>query len=412
MGVIAFDARSVRKVYTGLGRVAGNLIRSIAHLDDENEYILIQRSSLKEPIVSDRRFRIVYFPYDIASLRNAFYFGRILQRYQPSVYHSLRDFLPLCVPNTVKTVVTAHDFNWVQRPSIAAPVPWKGWVNSLYGQPMHAHTIRVADHIVCISQQTKRDLFSLYPETQKPVSVIHHGVNREDFGYGNIGSKIRVYGKTRYILSVGHGRPYKNPEGTMRAFARIKRQPRHVDVRLLVVGRGDTRSRLQALARRLNIENHIDFVGLVSNAELAFLMQHALLLSFPSLWEGFGLPVIEAFTFGCPVIASNVASLKEIATGAAWMINDPGSVTEIAAAMRTIINNISVRERLRQHGLKRAKQFTWDRAAQAYVEIYKQLMNEIAFEQDLRTVKHYVRDHGVQKHPLKVPQPQTLRTPK
>jgi len=397
MGVIAFDARSVREVHTGLGRVAGNLIRNIARFDDKNEYLLIQRTSVTEPIISDPRFRIVHFPYDIASLRNAFYFGRILQRYRPSIYHSLHDFLPFCVPRTVKTVVTVHDFNWIQRPSIAAPVPWKGWMNSLYGRPMYAQMVRVADHIVCISNQTRQDLFYLYPENQKQVSVIHNGVSREDFNSGKVSADIRRYRECRFILSVGHGRPYKNPEGTLCAFAQIRREPRHADVRLLVVGRGDTRSRLQALARQLNIENHIDYAGLVSNAELAFLMKHALLLSFPSLWEGFGLPVIEAFAFGCPVIASNVASLKEIATGAAWMINDPSSVAEIANAMRTIINDNSVRERLRKQGLKKAKHFTWDRAAQAYVKIYKQLMSETAFARELGTKKHDIREHNVEK---------------
>lgn len=374
MGLIVFDARNVRIEPSGIGRVAENLIRHIAEIDYENEYLLIQRPALREPIVSDPRFRVIHLPYEIASLRNYFCFGGVLQRYRPAVYHSLHSFLPFGVPRTVKTVVTVHDFNWIQRPSIAGPRPWRGWVSGLHGRPMHAYTVRVADHVVCISEQTKKDLFQLYPNTTTPVSVIHNGVDPAEFCTGDIRSQIRRYGDTRFILSVGSGRPSKNPEGTLRAFTLIKREPRHADLQLLMVGKIDTLPQLQASVRKCGIVRDVDFVGMVSDAELAFLMRHALLLSFPSLWEGFGLPVIEAFAFGCPVIASNVASLKEIAAGAAWMINDPASAEEIAAAMRTIINNRSVRERLRGEGLKRAASFTWEKAARAYVDIYNQLI--------------------------------------
>ncbi len=94
MGMIAFDARSVKPYQTGLGRVAKNLLRSLAKIDHENEYLVIQRADMKEPIVADPRFTVAYQPYDIASIRNAFHFGLMLQSYNPSVYHSLYSFLP------------------------------------------------------------------------------------------------------------------------------------------------------------------------------------------------------------------------------------------------------------------------------------------------------------------------------
>ena len=376
MGIIAFDARNVQAKQTGMGRVAENLIRHIAQIDLENEYLLIQRADLRTPIVSDSRFRVIHFSYDIASLRNYFCFGKVLGRYQPAVYHSLHSFLPFAIPNNVRTVVTLHDFNWIQRPSIAGRSRWRGWVSRLHGQPMHAYATRVADHMVCISEQTKRDLFSLYPDTQKPVSVIHHGVNRRELASGLIGANIQKYESSRFILSVGSGRASKNPEGIIAAFAKIKYEPRFADIRLLFVGQIDAAAKLQASVRRRGVENNVDFLGTVSDVELAFLMERALLLCFPSLWEGFGLPVIEAFAFGCPVIASNVASLKEIANGAALMIEDPNSVEEIAQAMWKIITDTSVGERMRREGKKKAASFSWDKAARGYIGIYKRLMKE------------------------------------
>lgn len=359
---------------TGIGRVAENLIRHIAQIDLENEYLLIQRADLRTPIVSDSRFRVIHFSYDIASLRNYFFFGKVLGHYQPAVYHSLHSFLPFGIPNNVRTVVTLHDFNWIQRPSIAGRSRWRGWVSRLHGQPMHAYATRIADHIACISEQTKRDLFSLYPDIKKPVSVIHHGVNRYELWGGVIRSNIPKYAGSRFILSVGSGRASKNPEGTIAAFAKIKREPRFSDIRLLLIGHLDTASKLRATVRTRGLENDVDFLGTASDAELAFLLERAILLCFPSLWEGFGLPVIEAFAFGCPVIASNVASLKEIANGAALMIEDPNSVEEIAQAMWKIITDTPFRERMRREGKKKAASFSWDKAARGYIGIYKRLM--------------------------------------
>jgi len=191
-----------------------------------------------------------------------------------------------------------------------------------------------------------------------------------------ISKKIRRFKNTRFVLSVGSGRPTKNPEATLGAFARIKRDGHHRDVRLLMAGRIDRPSRLQRLAQKNGIGDQVDFIGVVSDAELTFLMRWAQLLSFPSLWEGFGLPVIEAFAAGCPVIAANIASLKEIATGAAWMIQDPRADEEIAQAMTAIIGDEAIRKKMRRDSLQKAEDFTWDKAAQSYISIYRQLLQE------------------------------------
>jgi glycosyltransferase involved in cell wall biosynthesis len=376
MSLIALDARSIRKIETGLGRVAKNMIRSLAQIDVDHEYLLIQRSEMETPVVSDPRFRPVYVPYDIASLQNTIFFSDILKQNRPTVYHSLYSFFPLNIPDQVKTIVTIHDFNWIQRPSLAASAAWKGVVNYCYGSPMHAHATRIADHIVCITGQTRDDLLHLFPETRAPVTVIHHGVDAVGLSTGEVRPEIKQYQGKRFMLCVGNGRPYKNPEGTLDAFAKLKKDSSTQDIKLIMVGRGDRKSHMKSRARKAGVEGDLDFVGMVSDAELAFLMQQALLLSFPSFWEGFGLPVIEAFAFGCPVIATDMGALKEISGHAALMIKDPHDIDEISRAMHTIIHEPSTRERLRQAGLERAAAFSWDKAAQAYLDIYIQLLKD------------------------------------
>ena len=374
MGLIAIDARNVRQGQTtGLGRVALNLIRHIAALDDQHEYLLIQRTDLEAPIVSSPRFRAIYLPYDIASIRHYFRFGRVIARYRPTVYHSLHSFLPLDMPKNIKTVVTVPDFNWIQRPAIAGKTALRGWLSSLHGKPMHAYSIKIADQVVCISHQTKKDLFALYPHTTTPVSVAHLGVDAEALRIGPVRPEITRYTESRFILSIGSGRASKNPEGTIRAFAHLIGRPGYEDIRLLMVGRIDALPKLHMLVQKLGLEDDVDFTGMVSDAELAWLMTHALLLSFPSFWEGFGLPVIEAFALGCPVIASDISALTEVAGGAAWMIKNPHDVDEIFQGMQTIIDDKNIRDRHIQDGLRRAASFTWEASARSYLDLYHHL---------------------------------------
>ncbi len=370
MATIGFDARSVRTVSTGMGRAAHGLLKKIAQLDNHNDYVVFQKKELAQPLVDNDRFHTVHVAYDIASLQNQFLFARILTRHGVDLYHSLNAFLPFRLPLNLKSIITIHDFNWIQRPALSAPSSWRGYANGVYGRIAHRYATSRADHIVCVSGQTRVDLSQLYTHVNQPVSTIHHGYELNFIDSEEISASIRQLQKRRYILSLGNGRPYKNPEGTIKAFARIKSNPEHKDVLLVMVGRGDRTPYLRRLVERNKLEEGVLFFGVVSDAELASLFKHALFLSFPSRWEGFGLPVIEAFAQGCPVLASTAGSLLEICDDAAVMIKDPESVEEISHAFDSLIRDQGLREKLRVRGLQQAKRFTWDSAAERYLAIY------------------------------------------
>ena len=370
MAIIGFDARSVRTISTGLGKTARCLLKKISELDTNNQYVVFQRKELPEPLIKLDRFRTVLVGYDIASLRNQFLFSRVLSEYNVDLYHSPNAFLPFALPTGLKTIITIHDFNWVQRPALAAATTWQGHINGIYGRFAHRYAVSRANHIVCVSNRTRKDLHQLYPADPKTVTTIYHGYELDSMESETVATKVHELGTRRYILSVGNGRPYKNPEGTVKAFSKIKADSNNQDVLLVVVGRGDSTPYLRRLVRRHGIGDSVLFLGMVTDSELVFLFKNALFLSFPSRWEGFGLPVIEAFATGCPVLASTAGSLPEICDGAAYMINDPESITEIAHGFDSLIHTSSLRTQLRKRGLQRAQRFNWNIAAEQYLAVY------------------------------------------
>ncbi len=282
MAFIGFDARTVSAVTTGMGRVARCLLDEIVHLNTDHQYLVFQRSELKQPIIHHDAVRTVHVGYDIASLRNQSFVFDLLRKYHLDVYHSLNAFLPYWVDSQLKSVITVHDFNWVERPSLSAPKPWIGYINGLYGKCPHWYSVVAADHIVCVSDQTRVDLQTLYPSVQSPITTIHHGHQQSNTPAPAVRPVISAFRGRDYILSVGNGRPYKNLEGTIKAFSRLTKTQLKQDVSLVIVGRGDTKAKLKKLVAKEKVGDTVIFLGMVSDSELQFLMTNAHFLSFPS----------------------------------------------------------------------------------------------------------------------------------
>jgi len=173
-----------------------------------------------------------------------------------------------------------------------------------------------------------------------------------------------------YVLYVGDMRPYKNVGAALRAFAAMSRP----ECRFVIVGNKDTKDShpLEELVSELGIAGDVEFTGFVSDAQLAELYCGATALVFPSLWEGFGLPPLEAMASGCPVITSNVASLPEVC-GEAVEYVDPTSVDSIRRAMERVIREPALRQDLRGRGLERARLFSWDRTAREVWQVLESI---------------------------------------
>lgn len=231
---------------------------------------------------------------------------------------------------------------------------------SAYSRYYIPQVLKGAQHILCNSKATAKDItyfFGINPRKITPILLAHDGDN---FSFLNLP-------KSNYFLYIGRQDPYKNLHRLIAAFAAL---PNHHKYQLWIAGASDARYTpvLQGLIDKLELTNYVKFLDYVAYSQLPIIINSAIALVFPSLWEGFGFPVLEAMACGTPVITSNLSSMPEVAGEAAILIN-PYSTAEISQAMEKIANSQELTSQLSQLGLERAKKFSWDKTGIATVEV-------------------------------------------
>lgn len=378
---ICLDARNIKPVMTGLGRYALNLVRGIAELDSDNEYVLLKNPSYKDKIVDRPNFREVPVAGDTSSVRSFAMTATVVNRLNPDVYHALRHFLPLAL-ECQRTIITLHDIMWIEAPELAFTNQFKALYNRHVKGRFIKHAVAHADIVVAISEATQQKAIDMLKVPPSKCRLIYPGIEEEflkcDLVERNVGAaepeQLKLRGRVgeHYIISLGTSRPYKNVDGTIRAFNLLKQH--HPSLKLLIVGRGDRYPALRSLVNELRLDDRVIFWSSIkdmklTDSELILLFKQARMLAFPSFLEGFGLPIVEAMAVGCPVLTSNVSAPREIASDAALLV-DPYDVNDIAAGMEKLLTDRALREELIVRGRKRAAQFTIDRCARATQALY------------------------------------------
>lgn len=231
-----------------------------------------------------------------------------------------------------------------------------------------ASAVARADHVICISEQTKRDLIEILGVDASKISVVHLGFtlsSQED------SAAVTIEPADPFLLYVGSRGGYKNFEGLLKAYAASSKLQNAFD--LICFGGGAFTSKEKALMQQLGIS--IDRVSQVSGNDtlLASYYKAASAFVYPSLYEGFGIPPLEAMSFDCPVVCSNVSSIPEVVGDAAEMF-DPENPDSIRAAIERVINNPQLRENLIKLGRERIKLFSWERCAQQTLDIYRKVL--------------------------------------
>ncbi len=229
--------------------------------------------------------------------------------------------------------------------------------------------IKRASHIIAVSQNTKRDLVKHLNIPEGKISVIYNGVDHNIFKPYN----VRPLDKS-YILYVGSERRRKNLGRLFEAFAALK--PELPELKLVKIGsagrskkfRDDTIKQLSSLG----IAGDVIFVDHISELELAYYYSSAILLAYPSLYEGFGFPPLEAMACGCPVVTSNTSSLPEV-VGEAGIMVDPYDTSSLVRAMRRVLTDSGLRNDMVRRGLEQAKKFTWERTAELTLQLYNKV---------------------------------------
>lgn len=221
-----------------------------------------------------------------------------------------------------------------------------------------------AAHIIAVSEQTKKDVIHLYGIEAEKISVVYHANSLDN----KKAESIKV--PTKYLLFVGGRKQYKNFNFFVESVASVF--IRDDDLALVCVGGGPCDMREHTLLERLGIREKVFFYS-VSDTQLAFLYEHALCFVFPSLYEGFGIPIIEAFSCHCPVVLSNTSCFPEVAQDAALYF-DPTNQLSIETAINRIIDDVYLRKRLILRGIKRAQDFSWKYAAYRTKQVYESIL--------------------------------------
>jgi glycosyltransferase involved in cell wall biosynthesis len=284
---------------------------------------------------------------------------RIYQELHSSLLFSPLPEAPLYT--SCRYIVTVHDLIPLRFPRLSPLTP--------YHRYYIPQVLSQAQHIICNSNATADDIIDFFQIPASKVTPILLAYDADRF------RPLSNQGKTvpcPYFLYIGRHDPHKNARRIVAAFATI---PKSQECELWLAGSPDRRytPKLQAQAEELGITDRVRFLDYVPDRELPKLLQNAIALVFPSLWEGFGLPVLEAMACGTPTITSNLSSLPEVAGDAALLVN-PYNTDEIAAAMGAIVTDGELRSHLSRLGIARAHQFSWQKTGLATYEVLKRFL--------------------------------------
>ena len=289
------------------------------------------------------------------------HFNRLLwtQFQLPKIYKNLKSsllFSPLPeapLYSNCRFVVTSFDMIPLRFGKRFSPL-------TPYHRYYTPQVLNQAQHIICISQTTAKDITDFYQIPASKITAIPLAHDRTHFHYLNLPT-------SNYFLYIGRQHPYKNIQRLISAFAAL---PNYKDYELWLVGPIDSRytPTLKVQIAELGVTNQVKFLDYVPYSELPKIINQAIALVFPSLWEGFGLPVLEAMACGTPVITSNLSSLPEVAGDAAILIN-PYNTGEITEAMQAIATDLGLRSRLSSQGIIHSQQFSWEKTGKATVEV-------------------------------------------
>jgi glycosyltransferase involved in cell wall biosynthesis len=367
---IALDCRTVTAPKTGDRTYALNLMRALARVDAENEYLLYtwERTTLTK--LEDERFRPVVLRAPLGWMWTPLLFPPDLARRRVDLAHVQYLTPPIA---HCPFVTTIHDVAFRRYPHLF-PVKHRLLLNALI--PL---SIQWAAAVVTGSEATRNDLLEFYDVPPEKVHVTPYAADPmftpQDPEAAREAVRRRLGLRKPYILSVGVLQPRKNLPRLVRAYGRIAGRVPH---RLVLVGKeGWAHEELRRAAAELPRDRAPLFTGYVADADLPALYAAADLFVYPSLYEGFGLPPLEAMACGTPVVVSDRSSLPEV-VGDAGVLVDPQDVRGLAEAMEALLGDEARRRDFSVRGIARAGEFNWERTARETVRVYERVAEGLA----------------------------------
>jgi len=361
---------------TGTGIYSFNIINNLSHLQWIEKYCKLTfftptRSNLSEKLLVVK----------LSDLLQSSRFGKVAAQtrflWNTFCYpFQARGFDLLVSPTThgsfllKNQIITIHDLISLRYKNISPH-------QRFYFKYLLPFLVSRARLIVTVSETSKRDIVHFLKCPENKVQVIHNGYdNTHYYGTGERSDRIdQAYGVRNYLLAVGPTYPHKNFETLIDAYASLDARVRKDHPLVIAGGMKAYITKLKQRVRKAGLDDDIHFLGYVPFESMPSLYREAFLLVFPSLYEGFGIPLVEAMACGCPVIVSDTSSMPEVCGDAAFYI-DPNSKESIRKSIETLVADAGLRDCLRQKGYARAAHFSWKKAAESFKSLIEnQLQN-------------------------------------
>ncbi|QBD79031.1 glycosyltransferase family 1 protein [Ktedonosporobacter rubrisoli] len=387
---IAIDYTAAIRQGAGIGTYVRNLVAAILAQDPENRYTLLtsgrptgehrfpQAENVRgrSILIPDRYLNVLWYRWHVP-LPATLFAGAT------DIYHG-PDFVLPPLGNTIRKVVTIHDLAFLEHPEYAVPSL------AAYLRQVVPEAIEAADVVATVSHEVSKTLIRHFQTPPAKITVVPNGVGAH---FRRISDPI-ILDATRYkfglkhplVLAVGTMEPRKNHIGLIKAFHKAQAHKNGPAMLAIAGGEGWLYDETRQVVADLKLEKKVRFLGRVSDLELITLYSMTDIFAFPSFFEGFGIPPLEAMACGAPVITSTTSSLPEVVGDAALLV-DPHDIEALATSITRLLENAQLRSELQQKGYQRVKHFTWAASAQKMLTIYQKLYNgEKDFSDEVTTI--------------------------
>ena len=377
---IGIDASCVLPRKTGIGYFTQNLLQEILSLNSSHNFTIFL-NSFRHPVphlpcFKDPRVRIKHYRIPGPLLINAWRYIHFppIEMFTGfmNIFHSMTGYLPPQLRGA--RIATVYDLFFLEHPDMSHKFGGKYFAD-VFPRKLHRF-----DHIIAPSNATKHDLIQKLHIPEEKITVIYGGVDQQRFhiitDHNLLDTVRQEYCLPKhYLLSVSTLEPRKNIEGLLIAYRQLREILYNPPKLVLVGGEGWETEGIKAALRRHRLTKDVIFTGYIPEQHLPLLYNAALLFVYPSLWEGFGLPVLESMSCGLPCLISNTPALVEIAEDAAITM-DPYNYYEMAEKMKDLITSHRLREQLQQKSLNQVQKYSWNLTAQKTLRVYENVLRE------------------------------------
>lgn len=361
----------------GLGEYILNLCKNLMLLDQKNEYIFYisrdQEYYWNEKLQNLKNYKLVPFNLSQQIRRSLFqnsFWNKEEKIEQFDIFHSPFYHLPTSIK--CKKIITFHDLRIKNYPW-TYPIKRRFFI-----QYAIKKSISIADKIITVSNFTKNELINFYQLPQEKIVPIHEGIDTKKFNNNKISEenekKFLLLNKLEtkgYLLSVGHIEPRKNYKNLIKSY-KLLREKYKIEYKLVIVGKKNFK--YKGILRMIESDNSIVYFDFVSQEDLIFLYKNAFLFVFPSFYEGFGFPPLEAAALNLPSVVSNITSIPEICSSGALYFN-PFDINDISNKIYLLISNKNIYEKILILSKENLKRFNWKMTTKKTIQIYQKIKN-------------------------------------